>query len=493
MTRLLLSYLNEQKDSDNPAIISREGIVSYKSAIQYICNFGEQLYRYGCCEGNTIAVLIEDSPLLYYATFGTALIRSTFLGINTRYSITDIVQTIEKKKPDILLFSKSTYKSFGEQIVSRFPLIPIRIISMESLSDTVCTRLIENAATLQLDSEVVLFSSGSTQENKCIVHTHSNLIKTAERCIHAWRLTAKDRLLSGMHLLSAATIGCVTTAAIMLGIGIIIPDRKNPNKIKESIRKYKPTFFLGTPTHFLSLKNTIKSKKSSIKKASVAGTVCPVNLLRAYKTMPCKVYHHYGLTELLAVASVTDESWSETPSNSVGKPFKGVDIKIYNEMHQDFVPAGTIGEIYCQSQAQFKHYFFDSRQPDTVKGYFATGDLGYLDDQGYLFVLGRKNETINKGGNLIIPSDIEKAISFYCEQSVAIGYSDTKYGNKIVLVLEKKHKALFKSQKIKHLFSDKLATFKIPDKLYFIDQFPKTITGKISRHHVKEIVRGAFL
>ncbi|XP_054164492.1 medium-chain acyl-CoA ligase ACSF2, mitochondrial-like [Oppia nitens] len=361
-------------------------------------------------------------------------------------------------------------------------------------------------AGIQFDDPInIQFTSGTTGHPKGATLTHYNIL---ENCY----FTSK-RLLSGLQDINRSNLNiCIpnplyhcfgsVTGSILCAqqrASVIMPAPVvNPQKTLEAIENYKCQVVYGTPTMYIDILNSEPHKydTSSLKIAIMSGAPCPPALVsKVMKTIPgCQILIPYGTTETSPVISHTHIN--DSPKHrleSVGRPIDHLEIKIIDTATGALQPIGVNGEICVRGHCTFPGYW---SQPDKTaevidrNRWYHMGDIGYMDDKGYLFINGRIKDMIIRGGENIYPKEIEDFLM--TNQSIddahVVGIPHERYGEDMVAYIKLKHNcSLLDSNSVKEYCKGKITHFKIPQTIEFVDDFPRTVTGKVQKFRLREM------
>lgn len=345
------------------------------------------------------------------------------------------------------------------------------------------------------DPALLLFTGGTTGTPKGVVGTHHVLL-IAGMQLHTWfgvKLVDWEDIITLTFPLFhvAGNVGIFATSLIGHNPLAIIPDSRDINDLITTINKVHPAFLLGVPTLFASLLNhpNVKSNKvnfKSIKLCISGGAKLQTEAKELFetKTGVCMI-DAYALTESM-MAGVISPITDTIKSGAVGIPLPDVEIRIVDlDTGQGSLPFGELGEILIRAPQIMESYwkFHNEKRSVAQKGWLHSGDIGYLDEDGYLFIVDRKKDMINSSGFQVWPAEIEEVISSHpavFEVGVA-GVPDNYQGEavKAWVVLYPENKVT--AEEIKAYCHGRLAPYKIPKYIEFRDDLPKTIVGKVLR------------
>lgn len=350
-------------------------------------------------------------------------------------------------------------------------------------SDTLSTNLSDD------DVAIMLHTSGTTSNPKRVMLTHSNLVNNIESNISSLNLTKNDRVLISMPMYFGYCNTAQFLTHIYLGASIIILDTMFlPKQFFHTVEKEKITNFTGVPSMLLMMldyRYAYKYDYTSLKYICFGGGKMPENKLKQLieKYRSIGFIQTYGQTECSPRVTALMPNYSLSKLGSVGTPIPGVKVGIINKDMQE-CETNEIGEIIVSGKNIMKGYF---KQPQItnntiINGWVHTGDLGYIDEDGFLYLTGRIKNTIISGGINIYPEEIEQvmleheAVAEVCvvaEEHELLGEVPVA---KVILKSEVTAKVL-----ASHC-SERLASHKVPVKYEFVSELPKTYNGKIRRH-----------
>jgi long-chain acyl-CoA synthetase len=346
------------------------------------------------------------------------------------------------------------------------------------------------------DAALMIYTSGTTGRPKGVMLTHNNLHSNA---VAAWEGAEWDKGVVGLLCLPLAhSFGVVTMNA-----GNLSPFKESfgvlmrwfdPEEIFRLIERYRVGYFVGVPTMFQVLLNHPAADRydtSSLKRCTISAAPVTRELYKAFTAkFDCEMYEGYGLTEASPAVAVCRRSMPYK-QGSCGTPLPGVKVKIVDAEDRELPPFEQ-GEITVQGPNVMKGYY--KRPEDTAAalrgGWLHTGDVGYLDEENYLYITDRLKDMIIKGGYNIYPSEIEGYLDEHPDvlEASVIGVPDEKYGEEIVAFVVKKPDRELSEQDIITYSQSRMTKFKAPSQVKFLDALPKTLTGKVEKKELRKLV-----
>lgn len=358
------------------------------------------------------------------------------------------------------------------------------------------------------DIALMLYTSGTTGKPKGVMLSHANLLAQAQAGLDAGELHARPHPIIGINALPMAHIFGV---GVMVG-GYITPKEIeagytvqeawfDPERFMAKIQEHGCTDISCVPTMMamiMSHPNNPQYDLSSLAVISVGAAPVPVDLARAIsEKYDCRIRQLYGMTENAGIATCDRVSQPYRPG-SAGLPYKGVDLRIFDDSDNE-MPAGQAGEIVTRGPSTMQGYFKQQDVTDETMrgGWLHTGDVGYLDEDGWLYVVDRKKDMIIKGGYNIYPREIEEVVYELPEIDMAavIGVPDMAKGETVHVLVSVKQGRSIEADAIEDHLKKKLSKYKLPQSIRILDEIPTGPTGKILKRELrnrwKEIAGGA--
>ncbi len=343
------------------------------------------------------------------------------------------------------------------------------------------------------DMAALLYSGGTTGIAKGIMLSHFNFVANAYQ-VKAWgALTDEQSILAVLPFFHGFGMSVTMNAPILAGGEIIILPRFNARQVAQTIHKYKPDFFIGVPTMFVALSNLPDIGKYNLR--SVKGIfVGAAPLTRAIKEefeskTGGRMIEGYGLTE--AVTAIAANPYHGLHKiGSIGIPFPDVDMKIVSLDGTRDLPPGEQGEIVLRSPTVMLGYYKmpEETAKTIVDGWLFTGDIGYMDEDGYFYITDRKKELIIVGGFNVFPREIDELIYQHpkVKEGITVGVPDPYKGERIKVYIVLKEGETATEEEFIAYFRQNLTPYKVPSEVEFRTELPKSAIGKILRRQLRE-------
>jgi fatty-acyl-CoA synthase len=344
----------------------------------------------------------------------------------------------------------------------------------------------------------IQYTSGTTGFPKGVVLTHHNLVNNGFFIGECMKFTDKDRLCIPVPFYHCFGMVLSNMACMTHGATMVLPaEYFDPVSTMAAIEKERCTAVHGVPTMFiaeLEHPDFHKYDFSSLRTGIMAGSPCPIEFMKkAANLMNMKeVVITYGQTEASPgiTNSSTDDSLERRVS-TIGRPLPHTEVKIVDPKTGKMVPRGETGEICARGYMIMRCYYNNPVATDQVvdkEGWLHTGDLGTLDEDGYCKITGRLKDMVIRGGENIYPREIEEFL--YTHQAISdvqvIGVPDKKYGEELMAWIKLKKDAKATPEEIKNFCKGRIAHFKVPRYIKFVDEFPMTVSGKIQKYKMRD-------
>lgn len=352
------------------------------------------------------------------------------------------------------------------------------------------------------ESLILTMTSGSTGMPKPIDISQSNKYERSMAHIRVYGITKDDRILAATPLYHSLAERLVILPLILGAASILLP-RFTPAIWLKCVEEQKPTFTIAVSAQLAQILEELK-KPDAPEITSFRSIVSSSALLEAsvkyelIRLLRCEFHEMYGASE---VSTVTDICFGDAPDkqSSVGKPFDEAEIRILrDESESDFdtdCAPGEVGEIAVKTKLQCKGYYRqDAMMRSAMFGdYFRTGDLGYLDEDGYLYFSGRKKELIITGAVNVYPHDIDAVVGRLpeVEECAAFAYPDARLGEVVALAVVPKEDHEINLRALKTYCARNLADFQQPHKIFVVDKLPKNTMGKLQRMAICDYIKAS--
>jgi fatty-acyl-CoA synthase len=452
----------------------------------------------GITKGSTAAILSRNS--IEYVEIICALMRIGAIGVPLNHRLTaDEIEQFLKHSAAHILFYEAALQELVPTAVEG--LQQVFSIGEHQTSGAVTYDELFSAANSTFDftpineddPSFILYTAGTTGKPKGVVLTHRNQIWNTLNYTAALAFNPHDIELASTPLFHASTLGRVFTY-IFNGVMFILTSTFDPQECLKIIEDQTVTSITQAPTMYQMMLNVFDKKKfntDSVTRVVSGASSLPVSTKQQLKNLfpNAGIFDLYGITEAGPGVSILTTADFYKKIESVGKPMLSVEVKIQDEFNED-TPVGYIGEILCRGPNIMQGYFRDPESTaNAMQGeWFKTGDLGWRDDDGFLYLAGRKKEIIISGGTNIYPGEIEEVLMQHpaVQDAAVIGVEDELWGERVLAVIVTKQDNNCTSQQLIRFCKERLAGFKCPKSVVFTKQIPRNAAQKVMKEELKK-------
>ena len=463
--------------------------ISYRELDDLSSAFAGSLASLGVKRGGAVAILLNNSPEFAVAYFGIVKAGAAAVPLNTFLAAPEIEYILSDCGAKVLVtapeFKDRTQALHGVKIISASELA-----SPSHLAG-------EGGAFAPGEGDLpaaILYTSGTTGKPKGVVLTHENLLSNADACVKMFKVTRKDRFLLFLPMFHAFSFMVCLLLPVTIGARVIILRSVKPfSNVIKAVVFGRASFFIAIPPvyNLLSMKRFPRLILRLLPLRICVSGAAPLSkdtLARWDKNYPIPLLEGYGLTEASPVVSCNPLDGVRKPG-SVGLPLPGMETRILSEDGSD-LPRGQVGEIAVRGPNVMKGYLnAPEATAETLKdGWLHTGDLGYIDGDGYIFIVDRKKDLIISHGMNIYPREIEEALYAHpaVRQAAVVGVTDEGRGEVPKAYVSLHEGSAATEKELKLFLKGRLALYKLPRHVVFMDALPTNAAGKILKKELRK-------
>lgn len=336
------------------------------------------------------------------------------------------------------------------------------------------------------DPLAMIYTGGTTGKPKGVILSHRSILWNALNTVMSWGLTKEDKTITCLPMFHTGGLNVLSLPLLLVGGEVILRADFDPEQIIEDIEKYECTIMMLVPTMYHMMIEAESFHNANFAKMKLfisGGAPCPHRVYRAFQEKKIAFKEGYGLTEAGPNNFYIDTKDVLKKLGSVGKPMLFNEIKIINEAGEEAKP-NEVGELYVRGKHAFMFYW--NRPEETketlVDGWVKTGDLARRDEDGFVYIVGRKKDMIITGGENVYPLEIEHWLESHPDISEAavVGLPDEKWGEAVsaFIVSDKDLSA----EEMKEYCNRRLTRYKVPKQYFFLKELPKTDVGKVNKN-----------
>ncbi|HEX6667876.1 MAG TPA: long-chain fatty acid--CoA ligase [Solirubrobacterales bacterium] len=446
----------------------------------------------GMEQGDRVGVMLPNVPEFPIAYYGVLRAGGVVVPMNVLLKRREIAFYLEDSGAKIVL----AWHGFAEEARdgaadAGSELIEVEPASFAALLDGAEPHS-ELADSAEEDTAVILYTSGTTGKPKGAELTHFNLSRNADISSRTTCVVSEgDVVLGALPLFHSfgQTVGM--NASLRVGATLTLVPKFDPADTLETIQRDKVTHFYGVPTMYGAILHHPDREDydtSSLRTCVTGGASMPVEVLRGFEeALGCVVLEGYGLSETSPVASSNHPDMERKPG-SIGTPLEEVEMKVFDEDDNE-VAQGEIGEIVIRGHNVMKGYW---QRPDATAeamrgGWFHTGDMAKVDEEGYFFIVDRKKDLIIRGGYNVYPREVEEVLYEHpkIREAAVVGIAHDQWGEEIGAAVVCHDGEELEASEVSEYVKERIAAYKYPRVVWFLDELPKGPTGKILKREIE--------
>ena len=475
--------------------------VTYKQLSSNIKSIGDQLMDVGLERGDVLALVAPDGVSMVQSILGSISV-CVCAPLNPAYSDEEFQKYfVALGAKAVLVDGLIETQARTAASAIQMPLIEMRtddgVFSL-SISSLPAVEL-HNGIRIAVDTALLLFSSGTTGLPKLIPLTHDNINVSAHNIAQTLQLNHLDRSLSVMPLFLIHGLVGSTHASLVSGGSVVCCKGFDAAEFCRLVRDYKPTWYSAVPTIHHAIEKFVLAQHEAVTGHSlrfIRSSSSPLSsalMAQLEQLFEVPVVEAFGMTEAAHQVASNPLPPGCRKAGSVGLA-TGAEVTIFDVSLRNQLCSGMTGEIAIRGASVTSGYLNDGV---TIVGAYVgdwllTGDLGYIDESGYVFITGRRKEMINRGGEKISPAEIDRVLLEHSDvvQAAAFGVSHDTLGEALVAAVVLKENTRISEAEIRSFVAERVALFKIPAKVFIVETIPTTDTGKPQRHLLTERYSG---
>ncbi len=481
------------------ALLFKEQVISFAQLKPKVFALAQGLSSLSAKKSTKIAIYLPNCPEYVYSYLACFCLGATVVPLDYMLKTDELISCLEHSetailialpKPDLNLETiKAAVPSLQTVIIAAGQATAPWTKSLDALLQEQSGEFLP-VMIAPTDPALIVYTSGTTGKPKGILLNYRHLDGSPEAMHHFVDLTGRDIKLCSIPLSHIGGFIYIQNC-LMFGITVVLMERFHPLEFLRNVQQHRVTCFHIVPamyTGLLTLKNIDQFDLSSLRWVVVFGAPSSPDILeRFHKYCPnAKLLNGWGMTETCPPNTVTP---LDNPKiESVGKPALNCEIRIVDDQDQP-LPVGEVGEIVIRGWVVLQEYYKDPQATALAKrnGWFHTGDLGRFDQQGFLYIVGRKKEMIKVAGQIVYAPEVESALCRHeaVLEAAVIGVPDPMRGESVKAFVVLKESAQVSALDIKYFAREHLANFKVPQTVEIRESLPKNRTGKIDKSSLR--------
>src|SRR4051812_13372602 len=508
----MIPALNARRNPHRTAIIDDEGQLTFAELDEAANAVAHGLLDLGVKSGDGVALLIRNHRWFLVALYGAAKVGVRIILLNSEFSGPQIKEVSEREGARLIIHDDEYTKACAaaDPELGKLRALPTNPDKVEASPSGSDDELAESDAETLADliarsetgpppksskhSKIIILTSGTTGTPKGANRsTPPSLAPIGGILSHVPFKAGEGTSLPAPMFHALGYLHA--TIAMMLGSTLVLRRRFKPPTGLEDIEKHKVTAMVVVPVMLSRLLDTLEKSESkpdlsSLRIVFVSGSQLGAELAqRALNDLGPVIYNLYGSTEIAFATIARPKDLAKNPA-TVGPIVKGVKVKILDDNGKE-LPQGEVGRIFVGNTFPFEGYTGGGHK-QIVDGLMSSGDVGYFDENGLLYVSGRDDEMIVSGGENVFPAEVEDLISGHPDvvEATALGVEDKEWGHRLRAFVVKTDGASIGEDDIKTYVKEHLARYKVPREVVFLDELPRNPTGKVLKRELREISVG---
>jgi long-chain acyl-CoA synthetase len=490
----LASLLSESAERwpERPAIRLGGGELSYAELDDRSARLAALLRERGVERGDRVGLMLPNVPEFPIAYYGVLRAGGIVVPMNVLLKRREVAFHLEDSGARLLL----AWQGFAAEARAGAAAAGAEPIEVEPAGFAALLGGLDPAPglaeTAADDTAVILYTSGTTGRPKGAELTHANLSRNAEVASRTTcEIGAGDVVLGALPLFHSFGQTVAMNASLRVGACLTLVPKFDPGEVLETMQRDGVTHFYGVPTMYGALLHHSARERfdiSTLRTCITGGASMPVEVLRGFeRAFGCVVLEGYGLSETSPVAC-SNHPGRERKPGSIGTPIEGVEMRVVDEDGKP-LEQGEVGEIVIRGHNVMKGYW---RRPEATAeamlgGWFHSGDLARVDEDGYFHIVDRKKDMIIRGGYNVYPREVEEVLYEHpkVREGAVVGVPDEEWGEEVGAAVVLHAGERLSAADVSAYVKDRIAAYKYPRHVWFLDELPKGPTGKILKREIE--------
>ncbi|MBV9978004.1 MAG: malonyl-CoA synthase [Hyphomicrobiales bacterium] len=500
----LFSFIAEAATlPERPFLETRQGRkLDYGDMLAGSARFAQALTKLGVAPGDRVAAQVEKSPEALLLYLGCVRAGAAFLPLNTAYTIAELEYFIGDAEPSLIVGDPAKHEAF-RAMAAKAKVRAVETLDVDGKGSLAALAArapgeFEDAPRGADDLAAILYTSGTTGRSKGAMLSHANLASNAATLARYWRFSEEDVLLHALPIYHTHGLFVATNTILFSGASMIFMPKLDPDELLRQMPR--ATVMMGVPTFYTRLLRHPGLNREATRHMRLFVSGSAPLLAETHREWQERTGHaileRYGMTE--TNMNTSNPYVGERIAGTVGYPLPGVTLRIAEPESGAALPKGSIGVIEVKGPNVFSGYW---RMPEKTKaefrkdGFFITGDLGKIDERGYVHIVGRGKDLVITGGFNVYPKEVETEIDALpgVVESAVIGCPHADFGEGVTAVVVKREDAQLDEQAVLKALDGRLAKFKLPKRVLFVEDLPRNTMGKVQKNVLRDAHKDIYV
>jgi len=482
---------NAAANADKTAIFWGDEQVTFGQAHTIAVGLAKRLKEeFGLKPGDRVGLWLKNCPEFIYSLFGILLAEGVVVSINNFLTPDEVGYILDDSQVKVLISEASMAEGTA---ALKSQLDGLAVIEVEELGQAADSQALELPPVGQAgeDLALIIYTSGTTGKPKGAMLSNNNLLRNVAGVMEELELTPEDRMACLLPMFHSFSMTVCVLLPMTQGLSIVaIKSLHPPKNIIVELLRHQATVLPAIPQLYRMLANAQMPPGMALRVCVSGAAPLPLEVLKAFnKNIGIPLIEGYGLSETSPVACFNPLRGEKKPG-SVGLPLKGVAFQIWNDAG-DVLPTGERGEICIKGHNIMIGYWNNPEATAAAikDGWLLTGDIGYLDADGYLYITDRKKDMLLVNGINVYPRELEEVIYQFdgIKEAAVVGVNDPRKGDMVVACVAANEGAAIDDSALLGFLKAKLAAYKLPRKVLQMAALPRNATGKILKTKLREI------
>ena len=455
-----------------------------------------RLASLGIHKGDRVAYLGYNHPELLAMLFACARLGAMLVPLNFRLAAPEHAEILAHSDPAVFVVG-ADFHEHAAAVAKSLPLMRLVALTGEragwfAWEGPAPVGFAPKLPGVDADPVLIVYTSGTTGKPKGAVHTQAGLFWNIVNATLYQDLTSRDHVLTVLPMFHVGGLCIQTLPALHAGATVTIHARFDASAFLRDVAARRPTLTLLVPATLKAIyahPDWERTDLSSLREVNTGSSTVPDSLFAPFHARGIPVGQVYGATETGPVSIYLRAEDAIRKAGSAGKAAVHAEIRLADAEGRDVAP-GEVGEILVRAPNLMQGYWKDPDHPAFRDGWFHTGDLARVDGEGYYWVVGRTKDMIISGGENVYPAELENVLADCAgiAEAAVVGIPDPQWGEAVVAAIVKKPGATLDEAAVLALFDGRLARFKHPRRVVFVDSLPKSALGKVQKFELRQLV-----